>query len=106
LTTPIKHLTKQPAFHILHFTVWLFSLPAVLAINLVRVWALRRLVRDEMPCRVCGAALMLLGLWQCGSCGYSFYGFYFARCEECGAIPPYLDCDDCAASTPNPLIFR
>jgi predicted amidophosphoribosyltransferase len=90
----------------LRLTWRLVWLPVVLAIKLVHLWSVRPLLQDEIVCRVCGEHLGVLGLWQCGTCSYSFYGFYFARCEECGAVPPYLDCDACSASTLNPLIFK
>jgi hypothetical protein len=85
--------------------VWLFLAPMRLATGVVHFSAVRPLLGDSIRCRTCRTRISLLGLWQCGRCGYSWAGFYFARCEVCGDVPPFLECERCGASTPNPLIF-
>ncbi len=84
---------------------WLLWAPIALAINLVRLWAARPLLGDSIRCSTCGAEIPLLGSWQCGRCGYSWYGWYWARCEVCGDVPPFIECSHCRASTMNPLIW-
>lgn len=84
--------------------VWLVWLPVVLALGLVRLVATRSVVGDTMSCGTCGGVIPLLGLWTCGGCGYAWHGWYFARCEVCGDVPPYVECGRCGASTLNPLI--
>lgn len=84
---------------------WIFKTPIVAGITLARVWVARFLLKDTIFCRTCGNENSLMGLWECASCGYSFYGFYFSRCEVCGSVPPYLDCGRCGASTRNPILF-
>jgi hypothetical protein len=86
--------------------VWLVSLPTVVALGLVRLWASRPLLGDAVSCRTCGSDISLVGLWECGRCGYSWHGWYFSRCEYCGDVPPFLVCDQCGASMMNPLIFK
>ena len=85
--------------------LWLLAAPAVFTVQLVRFWAARSLLGDIIPCRTCGTEIPVLGLRECGACAYTFYGFYFARCEVCGSVPPYLECDHCGASTMNPMLF-
>jgi hypothetical protein len=85
--------------------IWLVRLPIILVIKLVHFWAVRPLLGDSIVCATCRTRMSLLGLWECGTCTYSFYGFYFARCECCGAVPGWLECQRCGASTMNPLIF-
>src|SRR5712692_1702346 len=84
--------------------VWLLSIPVLFTTNAVKLWAVRPMMGDAVPCRTCGTEIALLGLWQC-PCGYNFYGWYFSRCEVCGEIPPFIDCPQCGASTMNPLLF-
>ena len=84
-------------------SLWLLWAPVVFTINLVRLWMARWLLRDSIVCPTCRAKLSLLGLWECGACAYTFYGFYFARCAACGSVPPYLTCTQCGASSLHPL---
>lgn len=69
----------------------------------VGAWVLA--TRDTVPCPGCRAAVSLVGRWQCGWCNYVFDGFAFARCEICGAVPPFIDCQACGASVMNPMFF-
>lgn len=85
--------------------IWLLWAPMALAINLVRMWAARELRSDSLHCSTCGTEISLLGLWECGTCSYRFYGFYFARCEVCGDLPAWIDCPSCGACTKNPALF-
>jgi hypothetical protein len=61
--------------------------------------------RDSAPCHGCGEEVSFLGRWECGFCGYGFDGFGFARCEVCGAVPPFLSCQTCGAGIRNPALF-
>jgi hypothetical protein len=102
----VKPIYRTCGLFTLRALAWLFWRPVVFAIDLVHFWSVRALLDDAILCHACGEDISLLGLWECGTCSYSFYGFYFARCEGCGAVPAHLDCDECGASTLNPLIFR
>jgi hypothetical protein len=62
--------------------------------------------RDALPCRGCGADVSLVGRWQCSWCNYTFDGYAFARCEVCGAVPPFLECQTCGVGIRNPTMFR
>lgn len=89
---------------------WVLRAPFLIAKFLTRavgrsVGALVLTTRDEMPCPGCGEAVSLVGRWQCGWCNYVFDGFAFARCEICGAVPPFIDCQACGASVMNPTFF-
>ena len=85
--------------------VWLLRAPITLAINLVNLWAARPLLGDSLVCSTCKEAISLVGLWECGRCRYSWYGWYWSRCEVCGDLPPFVECGRCGASTMNPLIW-
>ncbi len=61
--------------------------------------------RDAVDCPGCGEAVSLVGRYECGWCGYVFEGFAFARCEVCGAVPPFMECQVCGVSVRNPTIF-
>jgi len=80
-------------------------MPTVVALGLVRGWTVSRLAGDTIRCTTCRAEIPLLGLWECGGCGYAWHGWYFARCEFCGDVPPWVECGRCGASTLNPLLF-
>jgi hypothetical protein len=84
---------------------WLFAKSIALGIALAKLWAMQRLIGDSTPCVACGESISLLGLWECGRCKYSWYGWYFGCCEVCGDLPPFVECARCGASTMNPLIF-
>ena len=101
----MKTIYRNVGWFMLKSIARLLWSPVPLAINLVRFWTVRRLLGDSIVCRTCRQTMSLLGLWECGTCGWSFYGFYFARCEVCGSVPPYLECDHCGASSMNPMLF-
>jgi hypothetical protein len=84
---------------------WLFRGTVAGGIGLARLWAARSLLRNTIPCSTCGHEIPCLGLWECGGCGYRWHGWYFSRCEVCGDVPPWIECERCGASTMNPLIF-
>ena len=81
-----------------------FMMPIRAALAVVRFLAARPYVGDAMPCRTCGQTIPLLGFWVC-SCGWSFYGRYWTRCEYCGDLPGFIDCVSCASSNFNPLVL-
>ena len=83
---------------------WLLTAPVRMAVALARLIAARGLTHDAVHCLSCGGEIVLLGLWECGGCGYAFWGFFFSRCYACGARPPFLKCPHCEASMLNPLI--
>src|SRR5262245_17772360 len=60
---------------------------------------------DSFPCAGCGEEVSLVGLWECGRCGYVFDGWFLARCVLCGAVPPYVKGQACGVSVKNPMIF-
>lgn len=84
---------------------WILWMPVSLALKAVWFSAARSVVGDTMSCGTCHATIALLGLWMCGRCSYSWHGWYFARCELCGDVPPFVECGRCGATTMNPLIF-
>jgi hypothetical protein len=71
--------------------------------RLAGAWFVR--TRDALPCSGCEDTVSLVGRWQCGSCGYTFDGFAFARCEVCGDTPPFIECQTCGVGVRNPLLF-
>jgi hypothetical protein len=71
--------------------------------RLAGAWVVR--TRDALPCSGCEDSVSLVGRWECGMCGYKFDGFAFARCEMCGAVPPFIDCQTCGNSVGNPMLF-
>ena len=89
---------------------WLIRVPFLVARFLARTisrsvgaWVLA--TTDGVACPGCGGAVSLVGRWQCAWCNYVFDGFAFARCEVCGAVPPFIDCQACGASVMNPTFF-
>lgn len=90
--------------------VWLVKSPFVIVRALYHV--ITRMTgasvlasRDALPCPAgCGEMMSLVGRWQCGWCQYVFDGFAFARCDICGAVPPYLECQNCGAGLRNPML--
>jgi hypothetical protein len=85
---------------------WLFWGPITLAITLAKIHAAYPMLSaNTIGCVTCGDEISLLGSWECGRCGYSWYGFYFAACAVCGDVPGFIACERCGASTLNPLIL-
>jgi hypothetical protein len=101
----MKRVSRQVAWLGLQAIFWLFRAPIVFAIGLMSLSAIRKTVGDTVACATCGQEIPLLGLWECGGCSYSWYGWYFSRCEACGDIPPWVECGRCGASTMNPWMF-
>src|SRR5262245_26052530 len=64
-------------------------------------------MRDAVRCPACGAAVSLLGRWECAWCGRVFDGFAFWKCpgRECGAVPPFIECQSCGLTIDNPSLF-
>jgi hypothetical protein len=94
----------------LRIIFWAFYWPIWLTKHLYRgtekvLGTLTLARRDSIQCRACGDQVSLLGRWECGWCGWVFDGFGFARCELCGAVPPYLECQRCGLTFRNPTIF-
>jgi len=90
---------------ILRALVWLVRTPIALGVRLATTWAVRRVLGEAIVCATCGSEIPLLGLHECGRCGYAWYGHFFTRCDACGDVPPYIECPTCGASTINPLMF-
>jgi hypothetical protein len=91
---------------------WSFYLPFVITKSLYRLTGrvigtaqLRN--RDSLHCAACGKEVSLVGRWECGWCGRVFDGFAFARCpgRECGAVPPFIECQGCGLTIDNPSLF-
>lgn len=91
---------------------WTFYLPILITKQLYRVTG--RIIggavllkRDSLTCAACGDDVSLVGRWECSWCGRVFDGFAFARCpgRECGAIPPFIECQSCGLSIDNPSLF-
>jgi hypothetical protein len=74
-----------------------------LIVRAVGAWLIS--TRDALPCSGCGEPVSLVGRWQCGWCDYVFDGFAFVRCEVCGALPPFLECQSCGVGVKNPMLF-
>ena len=96
------------------FTVlyWAFFVPLLITKYIYRLAgrsiggaALRN--RDSLPCPACGAEVSLVGRWECAWCGRVFDGFAFWRCpgRECGAVPPFIECQRCGLTIDNPSLF-
>ena len=88
----------------------LLAAPFVLGVKFYRwtgrlagAWILAR--RDALPCPACGERVSLVGRWQCGRCEYVFDGFAFARCDVCGAVPPFVECQRCGHGVRNSAVF-
>lgn len=89
---------------------WLLAGPFLAARWLSRLigrlaggWVLA--TRDQLPCPGCGEPVSLVGRWQCEWCQWVFDGFAFSRCEICGAVPPFIECQRCGAGVRNPAFF-
>jgi hypothetical protein len=100
----LRRATRVVAWWALRAMLWLLWAPTAFALKAVWLSAARSALGDTMKCGTCHGAISLLGLWACGGCGYSWHGWYFARCEVCGDVPPYVECGRCGATTMNPLI--
>lgn len=105
---PVKH--AGAAMKSLRVAWWCVRVPFVLAHAMAAVivrlsGAFILATRDEITCRGCGEPVSFVGRFECGWCGYVFDGFAFARCEVCGAVPPFLNCQACGASVKNPTLF-
>jgi hypothetical protein len=102
----MKAVYRRLGWATLRGIAWLFAGSVRLGIDIARFRALRPILReDSIPCSTCSTAIPLLGLWECGRCGCSFYSWYFARCECCGDVPIWVSCECCQASTMNPFLF-
>lgn len=97
---------------LLRILYWSFYLPFWITKSLYRVTgrmigtaALRN--RDWLSCAACGEEVSLVGRWECSWCGRVFDGFAFGRCpgRECGAVPPFIECQACGLTIDNPSLF-
>lgn len=88
-------------FRILAALVWT---PIVKAFEIGRALVTAPVSTDAINCGTCSARVSLLGFFQCGDCSFSCYGWFFAECELCGSVPPFVDCDRCGASIKNPFL--
>jgi hypothetical protein len=107
---PPRLSTEKAAEVSLRTAWWCLRAPYVFTRALARAivqaggtWALA--TRDSIVCRGCEGELSLVGRWECGWCGYVFDGFAFARCEVCGAVPPFIECQTCGIGFKNPTLF-
>jgi hypothetical protein len=57
--------------------------------------------RHEIPCRNCGAAISLVGLWQC-KCGYTYQGHLLRSCPVCDGVPRMARCFECGVTEELP----
>ncbi len=64
--------------------------------------ALRRAMRDELPCPA-GHANSAVGRWEC-RCGFVFMGWAFAPCSNCGEPAGWFPCERCALGVRSPLV--
>jgi len=92
----------------LRIAIWLIRAPFVLARKLSRLicriaGAAVLIGRDSLPCPGCDGEISLVGRWECSWCGYVFDGFFFSRCQICGAMPPYIQCRECGVGVRNPM---
>jgi hypothetical protein len=96
-------LVSKLIFWMFHWPLWLTKHSTRLLVRLIGTAMLAR--RDSIECRGCGDDVSLLGRWECSWCGWVFDGFGFARCEMCGSVPPFLECQRCGLTVANPTIF-
>lgn len=57
--------------------------------------------RHEIPCRNCGAAISLVGIWKC-RCGYTYKGHLLRPCPVCDALPSMARCFQCGITEKLP----
>jgi hypothetical protein len=96
-------LTLQIIFWAFYWPIWLTRHLTRLIVTILGAGVFAR--RDSIECRGCGDEVSLLGRWECSWCGWVFDGFGFARCEMCGAVPPFLECQRCGLTLRNPTYF-
>ena len=60
---------------------------------------------DLLHCPGCGENISLVGRWECAWCSFVFDGFFFARCNVCGAVPQFIQCQQCGVGVRNPMLF-
>lgn len=102
--TVMKRIARILARFTFNGIARLFSGSVAMGIGAAKFWAVHRHVGDSIPCPACSSDISLLGLWECGRCRYSWYGFYFAACTVCGDLPAFVDCGRCGASAMNPFL--
>ena len=95
---------------ILKILSWSFYLPFLITKSLYRltgrvIGTAALLNRNSLQCGACGDEVSLVGRWECGWCGWVFDGFAFARCDICGAVPPFIECQRCGLTIRNPSLF-
>lgn len=95
---------------LLKILYWSLYLPFVITKQLYRltgrvIGTAALLNRNSLHCVACGEAVSLVGRWECGWCSFVFDGFAFARCDICGAVPPFIECRGCGLTIRNPSIF-
>ncbi len=104
----MKPATDRFIYFVVRILLWtilgICYVPIAIGIAVTKLGMGRWLFRDSVHCPTCGVETPLLGLWECGSCGFRHYGFYFTRCELCGNVPRFLDCAHCSASILSPLL--
>ena len=101
---------RQHFSTILKVLYWSFYVPFLITKHVYRLtgrlFGLAALMnRNTLHCAACGDAVSLLGRWECSWCSFVFDGFAFARCEICGAVPPFIECQRCGLTIRNPSLF-
>jgi hypothetical protein len=88
----------SPIFEILR---WLIASPILLFRAILRgfrwldFWVMS--YRHEIPCRNCGAAISLVGIWRC-RCAWTYKGHLLRPCPVCGALARMARCLQCGVT--------
>lgn len=100
----MSYLTYSVFRAVLWATMWIFYAPIALGIDIAKLMTGRWLLHDSVECPTCDGEVPLLGLFECRTCGFHYYGAYFSRCELCRSVPAYIHCNHCGASILSPLV--
>lgn len=85
---------------LLVITLWLLR---VLEREVRWVLGLRRCFWQFIPCPD-GHEIATVGVFRCPACDYTYAGWYFSRCVNCGTVPGFLRCNRCELSVRNPIV--
>ena len=90
---------------VLDIAIWLLMSPILLVRSIFRAfrwldfWTLA--YKPEIPCRNCGGAISLVGIWRC-RCGYTYKGHLLRTCPVCDATPSMVRCIQCGVTEKLP----
>jgi hypothetical protein len=105
-------MRRQQINTIFKILFWSFYLPLLIAKHVYRltgrvIGTVALVNRDSLQCAACGDEVSLVGRWECAWCAFVFDGFAFARCpgRNCGAVPPFIECQSCGLTISNPSLF-